>query len=397
MMEMAHGHPSDTTMTHRDEPAAPRGGRLDFLDFIRLAAMVFMVQGHTLDALVRPDHLNIGVFPWNVWHALRGQTAPIFLLLSGMVGAISLKRKADGRVDRAVLGRRTAWALGLMALGYLLVFPANRIADLRWLSPEGWRGFLQVNILQLNGVGLLILTGLAARTRSDRAYGQAAWVLAALTFAVTPFLQGVDWFRMLPEGLAAYVSPAHGSLFPVFPHAMYLFLGAGVGVELKGLAESEARRRFERFCCWGTLGALGGSMLAACLPRTWFPPQDPYVTGWAFNLLRLGLALPLMALLARWMAHRPTWGASWARLGRHSLKVYVGHLVLLYGLPWTLGLTGKLYRSLDLTQGFLAVLGVGGVTFGGVLLVDRIQRQGGSLWWMLRLSTAGLLAYALIF
>ncbi len=75
----------------------------------------------------------------------------------------------------------------------------------------------------------------------------------------------------------------------------------------------------------------------------------------------------------------------------------MGHLVLLYGLPWTLGLTGKVYRSLGLGSGLLAVLLVGGITFGGVILLERIQRQAAPLWLALRLSSAGLVAWALIF
>lgn len=384
-------------MTPASEPAAPRRGRLDFLDFIRLAAMAFMVQGHTLDALVRPQHLDLGTFPWNVWHALRGQTAPIFLMISGLVGVLSLRRDAEGQVPAAQLGRRVAWALGLMAMGYLLVFPANRIADLRWLSPDGWRGFLQVNILQLNGAGLLLLTALAALTRSDRAYGRIALGLATATLLATPFLQGVDWFRLLPEGLAAYVSHGHGSLFPLFPHGMYLFLGAGAGWYLKGVAPEEALLRFRRLCGWGTLAALAGSGVAALLPSSLFPAHDPYATGWAFTLLRLGLALPIMALLSLWAERMPALAATCAPLGRHSLKVYVGHLVLLYGLPWTLGLTKALYRSLSLGQGLLAVLFVGGVTFGGVILLEVIQRRAAPLNTVLRLSSAGLLVWALVF
>ncbi|HQL47264.1 MAG TPA: heparan-alpha-glucosaminide N-acetyltransferase domain-containing protein [Holophaga sp.] len=384
-------------MTPASEPAAPRRGRLDFLDFIRLAAMAFMVQGHTLDALVRPQHLDLGTFPWNVWHALRGQTAPIFLMVSGLVGVLSLRRDEDGRVPAAKLGHRLAWAFGLMALGYLLVFPANRIADLRWLSPEGWRGFLQVNILQLNGAGLLILTALASLTRSDRAYGRIALGLAAATLVATPLIQALDWFRILPEGLAAYVSHAHGSLFPLFPHGMYLFLGAAAGWHLKGIPPEEASRRFRRLCGWGTLAALAGSGLAALLPPGLLPPHDLYTTSWTFTLLRLGLALPMMALLSLWAERRPTFTAACAPLGKHSLKVYVGHLVLLYGLPWTLGLTGKVYRSLGLGSGLLAVLLVGGITFGGVILLERIQRQAAPLWLALRLSSAGLVAWALIF
>ena len=52
------------------------------VDFARVIAMVFMIQDHTMDALLSPSYLHGPAF--QVWLFIRGLTAPIFLTLSGI-------------------------------------------------------------------------------------------------------------------------------------------------------------------------------------------------------------------------------------------------------------------------------------------------------------------------
>ena len=388
--------PAKTTpeMTTQAAQANPKS-RLDFLDFIRFAAMVLMVQGHTLDALVRPDQLDITHSPWNHWYALRGLTAPIFLMLSGTVGMLSLKRNESGRVRFSQLRHRTLWAFSIIALGYFLVFPANRLADLRWLSPDVWQHFLQVNILHLNGLCLLILMGLAALTRSERALAATSVGLGLALILGAPLVQSVDWFRILPEALAAYLSPVHGSLFPLFPHGAYMFLGVGLGHYLKGIPREEAAPAFRRACA----AVAATAALATLLLAPFSPPpfKDPFGANPAFSMVRLALVMPLIAgisLLPEWM---PRLTAPGAFLGRKSLQVYVGHLLLLYGLPWTPGLASGHFKALGLPGGLAALAVVFTLTFGGIALLDLVKRRSERVDGLLRLSSATLLAWALLF
>ncbi|NTV74844.1 MAG: DUF1624 domain-containing protein [Holophaga sp.] len=60
--------------------------RVLVLDFIRLAALLLMIQGHTLDALVDPRRLDPETFHWRTWMHLRGLTAPLFLMVYGFMG-----------------------------------------------------------------------------------------------------------------------------------------------------------------------------------------------------------------------------------------------------------------------------------------------------------------------
>ena len=86
-----------------------------------------------------------------------------------------------------------------------------------------------------------------------------------------------------------------------------------------------------------------------------------------------------------------------AFLGRKSLQVYVGHLLLLYGLPWTPGLASGRFRALSLPGGLAALAVVFTLTFGGIALLDLVQRRSERVDGLLRLSSATLLAWALLF
>ena len=193
-------------------PSVPRP-RIHVLDFIRLVAILLMLQGHTLEAFVAPSAMDWGSLRWQVWGQMRGLTAPLFLLVSGAAMVLATRRNPDGRVPADQILRRVRTALLVLAIGYLLVFPAARVEDLRWVSPEGWQVFLQANILQLNGVTLILATGLMALTRTPRT--QLLWSLGLglLILAAAPLVTTLPWFTWLPEGVAAYFSYARRDLY----------------------------------------------------------------------------------------------------------------------------------------------------------------------------------------
>lgn len=360
-------------------------GRIHVLDFLRLSAILLMIQGHTLDALLDPARLDLSAFHWQVWVHLRGLTAPMFMMVSGAATVLGIRYDAEGRLARALVWRRIRTAFMVIGIGYLMVFPADRIGDLRWVSREVWSRFLQVNILQTNGVTLLLITGLLCCTRTVRRY--AAWSLAigCLILLAAPLAARVDWFRLMPEGLADYLSYDRGSLFPLVPASAYMFLGVPLGALLLEMPAERRVRVFRLVCLAAGAAVLLFSLVAQHVPLALSAPGQDWQGGYAFTSGRLGFALLIFGTLA-WVAElRPRLAAACAPMGRRSLFAYVGHLVLVFGTPWTLGLTASRFHALSLGQGVLAVLLVGGLTFGAIRLWD----------WMLGISRhLGTLAYA---
>ena len=375
---------------------ASNAPRVLLLDFIRLVAMLLMIQGHTLAALLDPARLNLDSFQWQTYQSLRGLTAPMFLMVSGAATVLGIRYGPDGRLAKAMLRRRIRVAFMVAGIGYLLVLPAARIADLRWVSRDVWRGFLQVGILQLNGLTLLLLTALLWRARTVRRYAARSLGAGALILASTPRVASVDWFRWLPEGLAAYLSFDHGSLFPVFPYAAYMFLGVGLGALLLETPEPQRVRTFRLVCQAAGCAILLFALAADHVPLQGLPPGDAWKGGYAYTAYRLGFALLLFGLLA-WVAdHCPRLVAAWAPVGRKSLFVYVGHLVLLYGTPWTPGLVTGRVHALGMGEGALWVLLVGGITLGAVLLREWVRNRSRPLGTLIHASVLLALVCAMI-
>lgn len=64
--------------------------RVIFIDLARALAVVFMLYGHTVDALLAPAYRSGPLF--DVWQFQRGLTSCLFLLLSGFAFSIATTR-----------------------------------------------------------------------------------------------------------------------------------------------------------------------------------------------------------------------------------------------------------------------------------------------------------------
>ena len=141
--------------------------RVIFIDLARALAAVFMLYGHTVSALLAPRY-QTGTW-FDIWVFQRGLTSTLFLLLSGFAFSIATGRhwSSHGRLSPAVIKRVRRFSLFVL-LGYALHFPVARFVDLAYATPERWRSFLAVDVLQLIGVTfigvqvLVMLTGRAA-------------------------------------------------------------------------------------------------------------------------------------------------------------------------------------------------------------------------------------------
>jgi uncharacterized membrane protein len=370
--------------------------RFYILDLVRLAAMVMMMQGHTLDAMTSPEHLNIADFPWNIWHFFRGLTAPTFLLISGAVQVFATKRDQSGKIPTTIILKRLQWGVLLIGIAYLLVFPANRLMDLPFVSPEGWQAFSQTNILHVSGVSLIAIILLMNFTRSNRVFAIVSVVLGIAILAFAPFADAINWFAFMPEWLGAYFTFKHGSLFALFPFSAYMFLGVGVGAVLAQMPASERERRFPRFAFVIGVIALTLGVIGTYSPITFYPAHDYYLASPCFALIRFGCVMVLMGLLTYLYAYTRGFEEYYARLGKKSLYIYTSHLILLFGTPWFSGIARAHYRAMTLPEGMVVAVGVVGFTLLTAYILDYFQRNSRSLREGIRFSLVVMLLYALL-
>lgn len=323
--------------------AAPTasGGRILFVDLARAIAVLLMVQGHTIDALLHPDFRTS--LQYNAWLYLRGLTSCTFLFLSGAAFSLTALRHWDeqGRVSWRSFKRVRRLAF-FLSLGYFVKFPMGRFLDLPYATEERWRSFFAVDVLQNVAVTLLALQVLIGVTRTPRRFAMTCGALAAILVAVTPLVHGVAWVERLPLILASYLSFGTGSLFPLFPWAGFTLIGAAFGVTAAPWATRDHLRSLARaLFATGAVLAVGAGLLGEF---GWF--EYGVLDWWRSSPLsfvqRLGSVLLLLSVVAA-IGHFVTkLTPPLQGLAEESLLVYAVHVALLYGSHWTTGLGPQL-------------------------------------------------------
>lgn len=318
------------------------------LDGARGLAVLAMVMGHTLDALLAPAARAL---PWvQQYWAFRGVTAPLFLLVSGwaVVAALGTKPMAA----RATYGRRVRRALLLLFLGYFLHWPGwAAVRGMGWAA--GLSHVLTFDALQCIGSALLL--GSTLLVLAPARWGRPL-VLVALAVGI-PLASAAMW-RLgegLPGPVQQFIGSAPGARFPFFPWAGFFFAGAFAAYALHLLRPGWPQGL--------ALLALGGGLLGLThlLPSDWSP-----TSAWMVAY-RVGQGLLVMGVVN--VVPRQLSGLL-APFGRMSLWIYVLHLPVVYGWADIAGLAGRVGPTLSLP----AAVGVGVALLGVCALVARAGR-----------------------
>jgi uncharacterized membrane protein len=333
-------------------PQGVHAHRVIFIDLARALAVVFMLYGHSVDALL--DHsYRVGTW-FQVWTFQRGLTSSLFLLLSGFAFSIATARHWSShlRLSRTVLNRVRRFSL-FIVLGYALHFPVPKVAELWSVNDERWRSFVSIDILQLIGVSFLFVQLLVLVSRSRRVLAGVAMTLAGVVVFSTPAMWDVDWAARLPLWASSYLEPDTGSLFPLFPWIAYILLGVGLG-------QLYARWGASNLTAYANRVLLGGGIALIVAGRLLRPYQNDLFGGgpWTYvppeALLRMGTCLVIMGAIAHGTGYIRTLPRVFGAVAQETLLIYFVHLCIVYGSIWGPGL----YQFYGPTLGPMSVLGV---------------------------------------
>jgi acyltransferase len=318
--------------------------RVIFIDLARALAVVLMVAGHTSSALLANDYREGQWF--DVWTFQRGLTSALFLLLAGFAFSVATTRHWSSHLHMSatVLRRVRRFAL-FVVLGYGLHFPVLHFSELAATTEAQWQSFVVVDVLQLIGISLIALQALVLLARTRRVFILAAFAAATALVVASPATWRTDWTALAPLPVAAYFSPATGSLFPLFPWAAYVFVGAAAGQ----LYARWGAANLMSFARWGMLAP--GIVLVAIGSALWgtIPGDVALRTG------ACGLILGLTAIVSRRVSQLPRlFGA----VAQESLVVYFVHLCIVYGSIWNPGLAQFYGARLAPSATIVAVLAV---------------------------------------
>lgn len=285
------------------------------IDLLRLLAAVQMISGHTVDALIAPEHRSGSL--WATWTMIRGLTAVAFLFASGVSFAMVAAQSPERRAPRI---RR---ALQLVAISYALHPPVALFSPDAALREHSLGEFFAVDVLACIGVTLLTLELLAARL-SPRGFAIGSGALGLAALVAAPLTAAIE-----PAGLAAplldYVTRRGGSLFPVLPYAGFALLGGAVG--------SVARPREGGPRPAAVLGVVALGL--AAISATWAalgdtPSHEAYYAWPAASFARAAavtLGASLLTLATLGVDTLPKWMTT---LAGQTLFLYVSHLLALY-------------------------------------------------------------------
>lgn len=376
-------------------------GRLYALDLARFVAMVFMMQGHVLDAVVNRSDLVVTEFPWNLWHLIRGFTAPVFLMVSGAVHAFATKRDDDGKVRDDVLAKRIRWAFTIIGIGYLLTFPASRIWDLPFVPEANWQTFLQVNILQLTGATMLLFVVVIASTKNVAQMGRRGLVAALVILALSPLMQHTASLSALPFWVRAFLDAGTGSIFPIFPFSAYLFVGLYIGALLHAIPkEQRDTALMHNGWRYGVVIAAAGLAAQFIMLHLGTPMQElEGPMSIPLFVRRVGVVLVVFSG-AVWILNRTWRYRNWYSLfGTKSLWIYTIHLIILFGTPWTSSVGRTHFHKLSVETGVLLAVAIIAITLLCALTFDWYAKQQWAPRWKRPILIAGYgaLVLALIF
>lgn len=303
--------------------------RIILLDLLRSFAVVMMIQGHTIHSLLDSSYSGSTSVIYQSWIFIRGVTAPIFIFSSGLIFTYLLFQNQFLLKNNPRIRKGLNRGITLILIGYLLRYPTINIFRLAESSNEQWLTFFSVDALQLIGVGLLLILALAYfanNLKIDLSLLLLPLVLIVLFTA--PFINSLGWENTFIP-IASYFTYKFGSIFPLFPYLLYIFLGGFFGVFI---AKDNSLIKKYSFLLF-----LFGLGFALILLATFL--SNNFGIGLYFSsLLKIGIVFILFSTLGLSVRNVDSLPIYIQSLARNSLWIYIIHLVILYGSPTSIGL-----------------------------------------------------------
>jgi catechol 2,3-dioxygenase-like lactoylglutathione lyase family enzyme len=306
--------------------------RLHFVDVLRLLALLQMVNGHTLHALLTTS-VRHGAF-YAGYLYFRGLVSVAFMLAAGLAFYLTVLLRAPAN-PTAERRRRVGRALEIIAIGFLLRLPLSALLSFDMHAARA--ALLQlvpVDVLPCIGVSLLVLE-LLAFMRDRRAVVFGCGVLATLAALLTPWASTLP--AALPFGLlTTWLGPQVGSSFPLLPYAGFVFAGVVLGA-IALPTGAGTRPRVIALRLTGTGFSLGfASWLASHAPAGLTAMALPGVHTPSFFLIKLAIVTVACAALVLGLRRMRALPRPLSILTRETLCIYVFHLFVLYGFPFAL-------------------------------------------------------------
>lgn len=321
---------------------------------MRAFAVLMMVQGHTIDALLSNEFRDYNHTGYYIWHTFRGFTAPTFMFISGVVFTYLLRLNPKPFFYNPRVQKGFIRFLTLIVIGYLLRFPTYNFLGYQEVTHDQWMGFFKVDALHLIGCGILIILIVTYLAEEFKINHYIVYIVSSIfLFSMIFITEQISWSNFLPIPFAAYFYTKTGSFFPIFPWAGYVLAGAVFGNYLVSNPEAYMKKRFSII-----LILIGIISIVLAEFFNYYVKVNNFKTALAvqyyYIIERTGYVIllnGLMSVLAQSLKKIPE---IFKQVGTHTLLIYAVHIVILYGSAWIPGVSLFLSKSFNFGVSILA-------------------------------------------
>lgn len=334
-------------------------GRIGFIDLMRAYAILMMVQGHLVHALLQPELRNPDNLIYNTWNFMRGITAPVFFFASGIIFTILLlnQEKFGVGIKNPRVSKGFKRTLILMGIGYLLQFDKYFLDFLQSGDFTDIYPLFKSHVLHVIGIAIsLILILYLILTKLNINHWFFYFAVGNAIFLFHPDNLLINWFEILPLPIANFLSKANGSMFTVIPWIGFSLFGASFGMLYQ--RNPKLINSYLSFIIVLITGVLthfySGAFLILIYEITGWENLD-YLARNNFLHFRLGQVLIITGILGL-ISKVITLPKIITKIGSETLGIYILHSVLIYGAFTTFGYVQMFGKTLNGWQCLILVV-----------------------------------------
>ena len=300
--------------------------RLYFIDAVRAFAILMMLQGHFIDALLIPEYRDNSYLAYDIWSYMRGNTAPVFFTISGLIFTyLLLKAKEKGDLNQRIL-KGINRGLMLIVIGYAL-----RVPFFEWMNGHFPMRFFKVDVLQCIGLSLILIVVFFLLTLKKTYLFSILMLCFGLVIFMTEPLYRDLQVESLPIPIANYFSKSNGSLFPIIPWFGFMAWGAFLATFFYKFLE---QKRFKVITVLSYFGVgfiliFFSSQILIFLFDTFDFEICKRVANYNYLFIRLGNVLVTFGIF--YLFEKFVKQKLILKIGQKTLSIYVIHFIVLYG------------------------------------------------------------------
>ncbi len=318
-----------------------KGKRLYFIDTVRAFAILMMLQGHFIDALLVPSYKDTSHMSFQVWDYFRGITAPTFFTISGLIFTyLLLKAKQHGTLKKRMQKGLIRGAM-LIGIGYAL-----RMQIFDWLGGKFHDSIFIIDVLQCIGVSLIaVVISYKLNFQKTFSFSISMLVLGSAIFITEPLYRELD-LPNVPMFFSNYVIKTNGSVFTLLPWLGYVFFGGFIATLFHRYVEQPGFKPavITSFFSVGLLLILKSSWLFHTLYGLTDILLLKDVAYFNYLFSRLGDVLVLFGVF--YIAENNLKQRLILKIGQQTLSIYVIHFIILYGSFTGIGLQSLIGKNL---------------------------------------------------